>query len=81
MLPPGAFFFSRRRGCPAPSNRGEIGSYEAFAGPDGLSSGADATGLINYSSSVIFTSGNITPTINGNTSNIVPNYTGTCIVE
>lgn len=48
---------------------------------DLLSNETTTTGLINYSSNVIFTSGDNTPTIGGITANIVPNYTGTCISQ
>ncbi len=40
-----------------------------------------STGYINYSSNVTFTNGTNNPTVSGTTGNILPNYTGTCIVE
>ena len=40
-----------------------------------------STGKVNYSSNVIFTSGNNIPVIGGVTSNIIGNYTGTCTIE
>ena len=39
---------------------------------------SSSTGTVNYSSSVVFTNGTNTPVTKGITTNIVPNYTGTC---
>lgn len=36
------------------------------------------SGIVNYSSNVIFTNGTNTPIVGGVTENIISNYTGTC---